>query len=185
MNALQKGESSPFDDELRRAQVPLLGYLVRLTGNLADARDLLQQTNMTAWEKRDAFTPGTDAVAWMRQIALNHHRNERRKRRARPFVPLLDSDLATMVENRHEEREREDVRKRKLLRFCIGKLPGKQREAVERFYIEGCSLEDLGRETNRKSNAVAQLLHRARQNLIDCVRRESHPGLDGETFQEI
>jgi RNA polymerase sigma-70 factor (ECF subfamily) len=161
-----------------------LGYLVRLTGNLADARDLLQATNLTAWEKRDVFEPGSSAVAWMRSIALNHYRNETRKRQSRPTVPLLDTDLEHMVEARHEEREREGGRKRKLLQICLGKLPDRQRSVVERFYLDGASLEDLGRESDRKPNAMAQLLYRARQNLIECVGRESHRELDSETFGE-
>lgn len=175
---------SPFEAELRRAQVPLLGYLVRLTGNLADARDLLQLTNLTAWNKRESFETGTNLVAWMRAIGRNHYRNEVRRRQARPTVPLLDSDLEHMVEARHAEREQEDGRRRKLLQVCLGKLPERQRAAVERFYLDGCSLEDVGREADREPNAVAQLLYRARQNLIECVRRESHRELDGESFNE-
>lgn len=184
MKALQKNFQSPFEAELRQAQVPVLGYLVRLTGNLADARDLLQSTNLTAWEKREMFEPGTSAVAWMRSIGLNHYRNETRKRQSHPTVPLLDTDLEHMVEARHDEREREDGRKRKLLQVCLGKLPERQRSVVERFYLDGISLEDLGRESDRKPNAMAQLLYRARQNLIDCVGQESHMELDGENFSE-
>ncbi len=184
MNALHHDSQSPFEAELRQAQVPVLGYLVRLTGNLADARDLLQLTNMTAWEKRGTFESGTSAVAWMRAIARNHYRNETRKRQARPTVPLLDSDMEQMVETRHREREREDGRKRKLLQICLGKLPDRQRTVVEKFYLDGATLEDLGAEMDRKPNAMAQLLYRARQNLIECVGRESHKELDGEIFNE-
>jgi RNA polymerase sigma-70 factor (ECF subfamily) len=153
-----------------------------MTGNLADARDLLQLTNLTAWEKREIFEEGSNMVAWMRTIALNHYRNESRRQRSRATVPLLDADLAQMVETRHLEREREESRKRKLLQFCLEKLPERQRRVIDRFYLDGCSLEALGTESNRKPNAIAQLLHRARQNLIQCVRRESHRELDGESF---
>lgn len=184
MKALRHDSQSPFENELRQAQVPVLGYLVRLTGNLADARDLLQLTNLTAWEKRDSYESGTSAVAWMRTIAHNHFRNETRKRAARPTVPLLDSDLEQIVETRHREREREDERKRKLLQLCLGKLPDRQRAVVEKFYLDGVTLEDLGSEMDRKPNAMAQLLYRARQNLIQCVGRESHRELDGEIFNE-
>lgn len=174
VNALRRDNSTPFEADLGRAQVPILGYLVRLTGNLADARDLLQLTNLTAWDKRADFAQGTDLVAWMRAIARNHYRNESRKWRSRATVPLLDSDLEDLVETRHHEREREETRKRRLLRLCLEKLPDRQRHAVEAFYLEGRTLDEVGRETDRKANAIAQLLHRARQNLIDCVRRESH-----------
>lgn len=167
---------------MERAQVPVLGYLVRLTGNLAEARDLLQNTNLTVWEKRAEFEPGSNFVAWMRTIAHNHYRNASRRWQKRVTVPLLDSDLEQMIETRHEEREQEETRKRRLLQICLEKLPDRQRDAVEGYYLTGHTLEELGNEAGRKANAMAQLLHRARQNLIDCVRKESHQQLDHDNL---
>ncbi|MEM1440961.1 MAG: sigma-70 family RNA polymerase sigma factor [Verrucomicrobiota bacterium] len=185
MKALPQNHDHPFETEMERAQVPVLGYLVRLTGNLADARDLLQATNLTAWEKRDTFETGTSAVAWMRAIARNHYRNASRKWGKESTVPLLDHDVEQMIETRHEEREQEEARKRRLLQFCLEKLPDRQREAVDGYYLSGQSLEELGSTKGRKANAMAQLLHRARQNLIDCVKRESHQQLDQDNFTEL
>ena len=185
MSALQHESKSRFESDLRRSQVPVLGYLVRLTGNLADARDLLQLTNLTAWEKQDSFEEGTNLVAWMRTIGANHYRNESRKANRRATVPLLDRDLEQMVETRHLEREREEARKRKALQRCLEKLPERQRAAVDGFYLEGETLESLGLKNNRKPNAMAQLLHRARQSLIDCVRRDSHRDLEGDELNSL
>lgn len=184
MKALQHDPTSEFEAELNRAQVPILGYLVRLTGNLADARDLLQATNLTVWDKRDDFEKGSEFVAWMRTVALNHYRNESRKWQSRKTVPLLDADLEHMVEARHEEREKEESRKRRLLQVCLQKLPDRQKSVVEQFYLKGLSLEEVGESEGSKANAIAQLLHRARQNLIRCVRRESHRELDYEDFSD-
>jgi RNA polymerase sigma-70 factor len=185
VNSLQHESKSRFESDLRRAQVPVLGYLVRLTGNLADARDLLQQTNLTAWEKQDSFEAGSNIVAWMRTIGGNHYRNESRKASRRLTVPLLDRDLEQMVETRHLEREREEARKRRALQRCLEKLPERQRSVVDSFYLEGESLEALGVKNNRKPNAIAQLLHRARQNLIDCVRKDSHRDLEGDELNPL
>lgn len=185
VNPLPQDHPDRFEDELRGVQVPLLGFLVRLTGNVADARDLLQLASVTAWEKRDDYEPGTSLFAWMRQIASHHYRNELRKASRRPTVPLLDRDLEAMVETRHLEREREEARKRRLLQHCLEKLPDSQREAVDRFYLDGLSLEQLGVELDRKPNAVAQLLHRARQNLIRCVSDAAHRHLDEDPFHEV
>lgn len=182
---MQHQHEHPLEAEMERAQVPVLGYLVRLTGNLPEARDLLQMTNLTAWEKRDSYEPGSNIVAWMRQIAQNHYRNAARRWQSRETVPLLDSDLEQMVETRHEEREQEETRKRRLLQICLEKLPDRQRDAVEGYYLTGQSLEELGSEVGRKANAMAQLLHRARQNLIDCVRKESHQQLDHDNLTEL
>tara|TARA_R110002096_G_scaffold64716_6_gene157561 strand:- start:2939 stop:3304 length:366 start_codon:yes stop_codon:yes gene_type:complete len=121
----------------------------------------------------------------MRSIAANHYRNDSRKASKRLTVPLLDTDLEQIVEARHIEREREEVRKRRALQRCMEKLPERQRVVVEGFYLEGDSLETLGERNDRKPNAIAQLLHRARQSLIDCVRRDSHRDLEGEGFHQI
>jgi RNA polymerase sigma-70 factor len=182
--ATENDSNDEFDSLLRSGQVPVLGYLVRLTGQLADARDLLQVTNVTAWQKRADFETGTNFVAWMRAIALNHYRNETRKAVNRRTVPLLDRDLEQMVEHRHEERELEDARKRRLLSVCLKKLPERQADAITAFYLEGQSLETIAASTGHKPNAIGQLLHRARQNLIQCVREESHGELDSELFSE-
>ncbi|MEO0445736.1 MAG: sigma-70 family RNA polymerase sigma factor, partial [Verrucomicrobiota bacterium] len=163
------------------AQVSVLGYLNRMTGTVADAHDLLQQTNLTAWKKRQAYTAGTNIKAWMISIARNHHLNHLRRTSRRTTVPLLDEDVASMVESRHEEREKEDARKRRLLQLCLADLSDRHRDFVRAFYLEGQSQEDIAIGHNLKANAVAQLLHRARQNLIQCVKRKAHLELDSES----
>lgn len=183
--ANKNDNSDPFESELRLAQVPVLGFLMRLTGNRADSHDLLQLTNITAWEKQGAYTPGTNMVAWMCSIARNHYRNHISQANRKPTVPLLDSDVEKMVETRHIEREKEETRKRRLLHLCIEDLPDRQRKFVEAFYVEGKSLEDVALDNGVKANAVAQLLYRARQNLIKCVKTKSHAELDHDSFSEL
>ena len=62
---------SEFDDLLQQAQRPVLGYLIRLTGSLHAAQDLLQSANVTAIAKRSSFASGSNFIAWLRQIAWN------------------------------------------------------------------------------------------------------------------
>ncbi|MEO0415020.1 MAG: sigma-70 family RNA polymerase sigma factor [Verrucomicrobiota bacterium] len=172
-----KADDDDFEEKLRLAQVPVLGYLIRLTGNVEDAHDLLQATNVTAWEKRDQFEAGSSMNAWMRAIARNHYRNHVDKVKRRPTVPLLEFDLEAMVETRNEERSREETRKRRLLHLCIADLPDRQRSFIEAFYLHEKTLIEVAEEGGIKPNAVAQLLHRARQNLIKCVRHKAHADL--------
>jgi RNA polymerase sigma-70 factor (ECF subfamily) len=53
---------SEFDDLLQQAQRPVLGYLIRLTGSLHAAQDLLQSANVTAIAKRSSFALGSEAT---------------------------------------------------------------------------------------------------------------------------
>lgn len=164
-----------FEDLLQQAQRPVLGYLIRLTGSIHAAQDVLQSANVTAMEKQNAFEEGTNLVAWLSQIAVNHHRNQTRQAAASAAVMLVDDRLHEVIERRHRERMEQQRRENnwRQLKHCLQQLPDHQRELVECFYLEGKTLNDLAETTGRKANAIGQALHRARQSLIRCVQQAS------------
>lgn len=134
-------------------------------------------TNVTTWTRKEAFEPGSDLVAWMRTIALNHARNESRRRDRQLTVPLLDGDLMDIAEARHAIRQAnhpqptDAAERRTQVDQCVEKLPPSQRILVEQFYREGLSLQQIADQTQSNVNAVGQRLHRVRASLIQCVQR--------------
>ena len=167
--------SSPleFDDLLQQAQRPVLGYLIRLTGSLHAAQDLLQSANVTAIEKRSSFASGSNFVAWLRQIAVNHYRNHVRKESAVRSVPLVDEDLHELIEQRYRERIQQEQQNADWHQVteCLQQLPDHQREVMTQFYLHGQTLVQLAESTDRKPNAIGQTLHRARSAVVQCVKR--------------
>jgi RNA polymerase sigma-70 factor (ECF subfamily) len=166
---------SEFDDLLQQAQRPVLGYLIRLTGSLHAAQDLLQSANVTAIEKRSSFASGTNFVAWLRQIAVNHYRNHVRKESAVRSVSLVDEDLHELIEQRYRERiqqEQQDADWHQVTQ-CLQQLPDHQREVMTQFYLHGQTLVQLAESTGRKPNAIGQALYRARLAVVQCVKRRS------------
>ncbi|MCA9258471.1 MAG: hypothetical protein KDA61_04690, partial [Planctomycetales bacterium] len=53
-------------------------------------------------------------------------------------------------------------------------LAERPREAIHLCYVEGLKPAQLAERLNRKVNAVYQLLFRARQSLIECVKQTVH-----------
>src|ERR1700753_4141330 len=47
----------------------LFVYLVSMLGDVHDARNVLQETNLELWRKSGQFIEGTDFAAWSRRIA--------------------------------------------------------------------------------------------------------------------
>jgi len=166
-----------FEDAIERAQLPIFGYLVRLTGSVNDAQDLLQMTNVTAWTRKESFEAGSDVVAWMRTIAINHARNESRRRERQSTMPLLDDELSQLAETRHATRQRDapqsiDLDARRVrINECLEKLTPDQRTLVEQFYHQGRSLNQIAEANGTTANAIGQRLHRVRSTLIQCVQR--------------
>src|SRR5262245_59843684 len=79
------------DDERRRrfeqvytnCRDPVLGYVVRRTGDVHDAADVLAETFLIAWRRLDDVPAGDRARPWLmgvaRRVLANHRRGERRR----------------------------------------------------------------------------------------------------------
>ena len=52
----------------------------------------------------------------------------------------------------------------------LGKLPGKEREVVRLYYIEGRSYEEISTELNLPINSIGPALSRARKKLRKGVK---------------
>ena len=62
-----------------------------LTGNEADAEDLVQETYAHALKAADQFTPGTNLKAWLFRILRNTFISQYRRQRNNPTVGGLDT----------------------------------------------------------------------------------------------
>lgn len=54
---------------LTSSQRRLCGFICTLVVDLADAEEVLQETNLTLWQQADRFEPGTDFMAWACRVA--------------------------------------------------------------------------------------------------------------------
>jgi RNA polymerase sigma-70 factor, ECF subfamily len=83
-------EQATLDHKQRfeTAALPLMDVLrskaLKLTGNLNDAEDLLQDTYVLGLRKFDMYEPGTNLKAWLSRLQFNLYISQYRRRRKRP-----------------------------------------------------------------------------------------------------
>lgn len=160
-------DSQEFIRLLTQAQSSLYAYILSLVLDHAQAEDLLQETNMTLWDKADRFKPGTSFLAWGYRIAyfkvLSHRRATARDRHV--FNDELLSYLAERQANRADLLDR----RREALQECLKTLPGHQQDLLKARYQAGGSVKVIAAQKRCSVGVISQTLYRIRCALLECV----------------
>ncbi|MEM7600548.1 MAG: sigma-70 family RNA polymerase sigma factor [Verrucomicrobiota bacterium] len=162
----------PYEKKIESVQHRLRGYVYSLLGNAADMQDVVQETNRVLWRKREQFEDGTNFWAWASKIAY-FQVMAHRKRLSRDRHVFGDQLLHLMADEMSEAEE--PAPDTAHLDACLGKLPERQRAAIEQFYLKDQALADIGLSMALNENAVSQLLYRARKSLRRCLQHSGNP----------
>src|ERR1041384_366087 len=146
-----------------------------LTGNPAEADDLVQETMLKAYRAWHQFTRGTNAKGWLLTILRHAFINEYRRRTRHPETVDIDAIEPFSV---FEELQDEDpqgtffdrIVDDEVLR-AIDLLPEQFRETVVLSDVEGMSYEEIARILEVPVGTVKSRLFRARRLL---QRSEEH-----------
>lgn len=173
MKSIPPLESADFDEELVRliaqAQRRLYAFILTLVRRPADAEDVLQETNVVLWRKRETFQPGSDFLAWVFEIARRQVLawRGRQARDSDPFDAALLSEIAdTAIVESEQYTRRESA-----LRGCLQKLPDSQRELILRRYQPQVAVNALAAQMGKSAKAVSEALRRIRDSLRQCIER--------------
>jgi RNA polymerase sigma-70 factor (ECF subfamily) len=142
---------------------------LRLTGNAADADDLVQETMLKAYRAWDQYERGTNAKGWLLTILRHAFINEYRRRTRRPATVDLDAIEPFAVfpdvqEDDPQGRFFDQIVDDEVLRAIDG-LPEQFREAVVLSDVEGMSYEEVANILDVPIGTVKSRLFRARRML--------------------
>lgn len=150
----------------------LYNYALRTTGNVDDARDLLQETYLKAYRFWDKYEKGTNVRAWLFRIMKNSYINRYRKETKEP--DKVDyGDIENFYNSiRAEYTDPNDLQEKifgNLLGDEVSKalegLPEDFRTVVILADIEGLTYEEIAEFIERPIGTVRSRLHRGRKLL--------------------
>jgi RNA polymerase sigma-70 factor, ECF subfamily len=150
----------------------LHSYVVALVGNLADADEIVQETNLRLWVQFDQYRPGTDFGSWACTIAY-YEVLSFRKRSARRTQGLGDDFLAAISAEVQQRSDELDARQL-ALGACLEKLPAADRTLVLKCYTGKATMQDIAAGIGRTVTATYQALWRIRNNLRRCIQQQLH-----------
>ena len=118
---------------MQRHEREILRYLLRVSGNGADAADLFQETWLRAYRSYPRLEPESEVRPWLYAIAVNLCRNRARDgaRRGRVMVAVEEKNPApNRIGKAHRGFSENEGYALVRLRELIASLPPKQREAL-------------------------------------------------------
>src|SRR2546426_10178703 len=142
---------------------------LRLTGNAADADDLVQETMLKAYRAWEQYEKGTNAKGWLLTILRNAFINEYRRRTRHPENVDLDaiepySVFGDVQDDDPQGTFFDRIVDDEVLR-AIDQLPEQFRETVVLSDVEGLSYEEIARILEVPVGTVKSRLFRARRLL--------------------
>ena len=160
-----------FVRELTNHQTAMLAYIRSRVPGTSGARDLLQDVNITLWQRRDAFELGTNFKAWAFQTIRYHILNHRRSLIAKGWL-VFDDDLIDIVSPGAEVGE-EGLEERHLaLRKCLLRLRPQDRDLLHHRYATAAPLQEFADRTKRSAGTLKAILYNLRAVLRQCIERE-------------
>jgi RNA polymerase sigma-70 factor (ECF subfamily) len=156
--------------------------LVRLCRNRADADDLLQETFLAVWRKRDQFEARGSVEGWIRKTAFRTYLNERGKRRRRDAldekVPRPAESCAPPADGEVAHREAVAILAARA-EEALAEVPDEPREAFVLFRFEGMTCAEIGELTGVPAKTAETRVRRATEILAARLAPWRHVLQDG------
>lgn len=167
-------DTKAFVELMTAHQGRLYAYILSLLGDVDQANDVLQETNVVLWRNAGEFRPGSNFQAWAFRTA-HFQVMAHRQRQLRDRVVFDDEILAALDPAAREVDETYESRER-VLAECLEKMATSHRDLLHRRYVHGQSLQMIADSCRKTANGVAQVLFRIRRSLMECVTRSSEAG---------
>ncbi len=173
VSAMNPDERHRHDRFLRlfiEHQASLHGFVRSLTTSRDEARDVMQEVAAVLWRKFDELASEEDFRRWafgvarFEALAAGRDRERDRHRFGEELLERLADEAGDVVELLATERE--------ALARCLKKLPEKQRQLIAAAYQRDVRVSELAERLGRTAMSLYKALHRIRETLAECVRRE-------------
>ena len=148
---------------LRRFELPLLQYAMRIIGDRERARDVVQET-FVKYENNGASSHSNEPATWLFTVCRNGALNVCRKERRMVYLDeaLIESreDEQPMPFERLESREAAGF-----LMQIVATLPPRQQEVLQLKFQNDLSYREIAEITKTNANNVGVLIHTALKTL--------------------
>jgi RNA polymerase sigma-70 factor (ECF subfamily) len=174
VQACRAGQTEAFGVLVQRYQDRLYPTIVRVIGSAEDAKDVLQDTFLRAFEKLDQFQGESSFYTWLYRIAVNlalsGHRRHRVRSLARPngeHPVRRGEDMADGSADADPTSSLERAEREQMVEAALDELCPDHRAVIVLKDFDGRRYEEISAVLDIPVGTVRSRLHRARCELRD------------------
>ncbi len=158
VRASQTGDQTAFARLVSRHQRMIHALAYRMTGSLAEAEDLAQETFIAAWEQLGGFRREASFSSWLYRIAMNRCLNSRSRAARRDQVHQEWSEQRSAL-------AANDAKLSQQVQEALLKLDAAQRAAVVLTVYDGLNHAEAARALDCSESTVSWRIFMARRKL--------------------
>ena len=168
---IQRQDRQAFREIYAATSAKLMGVLLRILADRAEAEDALQEVFTRVWLRAARFDAARGrGMTWLISVARNHA-IDRLRARAAGAIRQGDGEEADHVADPRADVLTTLVAQGEARRVvdCFGQLDPDKSAAVRGAYLEGWSYDDLARRFDVPLNTMRTWLRRSLLRLRECL----------------
>ncbi len=173
INEVLKGNSKAFGYFIRTYQNKAFGVAVSIVKREDDAKDVVQESFITAYSSLTNFRNEAKFSTWFYRIvvntALQFIKREKRKDEVAAEYSITD-DEKTAFNNAIGQLQKQDLKK--IIKKVFEKIPAKEALILQLYYIDDQSILEIEEITAFTKANVKVLLHRGRTSFYKMLKDE-------------
>lgn len=166
MALISDGDHQAFSILVQRHTERFYRLAFRMCGRKEDAEDIVQESFVKLWNKREQWDPsrGAKFTTWFYRVVSNGSLDYLRKKK--PVSSDVFVDLAE-DETPRQDKRMENMQEEEMIEAAIQDLPERQRMALNLCFYEGISNKEAADIMGVGVKALESLLMRAKKSLKD------------------
>jgi RNA polymerase sigma factor (sigma-70 family) len=176
------GDRAAFGTLYRQTSAHLLGVVLRIQRDRAQAEDVLQEVYVNVWRAAQSFDGRlSQPLTWLTSIARNRAIDALRRHRTEPAtvsstVVGADDDEHDMLHNFASDDPGptdllEQAADARALKQCLGGLSGEQQQCVALAFYQGLSHAEVAAHLRQPLGSVKSWVRRGLMALKSCLDR--------------
>ncbi len=153
----------------------LYAFILSIHPDRTAAQDILQETSLVLWHKRDAFEMGTNFKAWACKIARLQTLAYLRRQKQRSWL-VFEEELIDTLGAEAESALSDFPERQQALRKCVSKLGKDDLWLIRAFYIWRMPFAEISSSVGRTAAALKQAMLRIRKSLRGCIEQTMKAG---------